>query len=615
MVMVMVHQEKLAFVLGEFARTLATEFPIQAILDHLVDRIVEILPITAAGVTLISDGVAPHYISASDDSALRFEKLQTEIGEGPCVAAFESGEAVSVPDITKERRFPVFGPAAMAAGMGAVFTFPLREGEGRLGALDLYRDRAGDIGDDDMAAAQTLADVATAYLLNARAREVARTTSDAFRHSALHDALTSLPNRVLLQQRLDHALLRVERSKRYVAVLFTDLDRFKLINDTYGHHVGDQLLIAVARRLAGLVRPGDTLARFSGDEFVFLCEDLRSAADVETLAARVEAALEQPFVLGRLELSVTASVGISSAGAGAASSDALLADADVAMYQAKRKGGASHQVIDLTESAERSDGNNIEFDLQVALAEQNLTVAYQPIVRCADGVTTGVEALLRWAHPTRGPVPAVTMVAIAERSGLIVKLGAWVLERGCEDHARWAATNPGRSLDLAVNVSARELVSRDYADGVAATIARTGMDPHALVLEVTENIIVDDGERSIEVLSDLKALGIRIAMDDFGTGYSSLSYLRRLPIDIVKIDQGFIADIGQPAVGGTIVAAVTNLAHALGLTVVAEGVETSHQHEEVKRMGCDQAQGFFYAAPTNVADMARYLDAPTPTAP
>jgi diguanylate cyclase (GGDEF)-like protein len=604
----MVHQDKLALVLSEFARTLATEFPIQSILDHLVDRIVEVLPITAAGVTLITEGAAPRFISASNKAALRFEKLQTKIGEGPCTAAYETGEAISAPNLAEDDRFPRFARAAVAGGLRAVFAFPLRSTTGRLGALDLYRDTPGDLDADDMAAAQTLADVASAYLLNARAREVARTTSDAFRHSALHDVLTGLPNRLLLQQRLEHAALRVERSKSFIAVLFTDLDRFKQINDTYGHKIGDELLIAVARRLSRLVRPGDTLARFAGDEFVFLCEDLRGSADAEVLAKRIEDALTEPFLLGRFDISITASVGIACAGPGAGASDALIVDADVAMYQAKRKGGAAHQVIDLTEAGERYDRDNLEFELRAAFSQQQLSIAYQPIIRCADDVITGVEALLRWDHPTRGPVPAVTMVAIAERSGLIEKIGAWVLDQSCRDRARWLAENPQQPLDLAVNVSARQLVSRDYANTVATTITSTGMDPAALILEVTENIIIDDSERSLAVLHQLKDLGVRIAMDDFGTGYSSLSYLRRLPIDIVKIDQGFIADITHPASGGTIVAAVTNLAHALGLSVVAEGVETRHQSTEVRRIGCDHAQGFYYAEPCAASEITTYLE-------
>ena len=296
---VVVEEQKLSSVLTDFAHTMATDFPIQAILDHLVERIVEVLPVTAAGVTLISDGSAPHYIAASDGSALRFEMLQTEVGEGPCLAAYESGVAIAIPDLSKEDRFPRFRGLAEDTSLVAVFAFPLRHSDGRLGALDLYRDAPGALDDDDMAAAQTLADVAAAYLVNAQSRADAKMTSDIFRHTASHDALTGLPNRGLLLQRIQHAAQRGRRSHSHAAVLFVDIDRFKRVNDTYGHQIGDELLVAVGERLSSLVRPGDTLARFSGDEFVFLCEDMESAADGELLGARIDAAFARAVRIER----------------------------------------------------------------------------------------------------------------------------------------------------------------------------------------------------------------------------------------------------------------------------------------------------------------------------
>jgi diguanylate cyclase (GGDEF)-like protein len=602
-----VHENKLSDVLTEFARTLATDFPIQGILDHLVQRIVEILPITAAGVSLISAGKAPHYISASDDSALRFERLQTQIGQGPCLSAYESGEPVAAPDLATDLRFPQFAPLALAAGLAAVFTFPLRHGDGRLGALDLYRDTAGQLDPHDMEAAQTLADVAAAYLLNAQAREEARATSDHFRHSALHDPLTGLPNRLMLQQRLEHAALRGKRSHSNSAILFADLDRFKQVNDTHGHQVGDELLVAVANRLSSLVRPGDTLARFSGDEFVFLCEDLNSVADAETLANRIDASFRDPFSLGDIELTITASVGTAYAGPGQDLSAQLLVDADIAMYQAKRKGGAGHQIFDLREARRATDGHSLGKDLRTAFALGQLDVAYQPLVRSVDGLVTGVEALLRWTHPDRGPVSPLAMVAVAEQSGLISDIGTWVLERSCQDRNSWMSEHSFSKLDLAVNVSVRQLMTPDFGSTIAAVLERTSTDPAAVVLEITENVLIEDGERSVTVLADLKQLGIRLALDDFGTGYSSLSYLRRMPIDIVKVDQGFVADIDQAPGVDAIIAAVTNLSHALGLTVTAEGVETQRQRDEVNAIGCDWSQGYFYARPMAAATFGEHL--------
>jgi diguanylate cyclase (GGDEF)-like protein len=604
---VVVDEGKMAAVLTDFARTLATDFPIQGILDHLVKRIVEVLPVTGAGVTVITPDTGPRYIAASDEAALRFEQLQTDVGDGPCVWTYRTGEPVVVPDLAADDRFTQFGPRAVASGLAAVFTFPLRHADGRLGALDLYRDTVGALDSSATAAAQTLADVAAAYLLNAQAREETRLTSERFRHTALHDPLTGLPNRLLLQQRLEHAAQRAQRSHTNAAVLFVDLDRFKRVNDTHGHRVGDDLLCAIAERLASLVRPGDTLARFSGDEFVYLCEDLASPADVEAVAQRVDDAFIEPFVLDGKELTVTASVGMAFAGPGEDVSDQLVVHADIAMYQAKRRGGAGHQIIDLREAMKSRDRHSLETDLRAAFAAGLLDLAYQPVVRSADGSTIGVEALLRWTDPQRGTVPALSMIAVAEQVGLINQLGAWVLERGCRDRGQWLIDNPALPLDLAVNVSPRQLMSPDFRRTVGRILAETEMDPAALILEITENVFIDDVERATTLLGELKDLGVKIALDDFGTGFSSLSYLRKLPIDIVKIDQSFIADIGEAPTGGAIVAAVTNLAHVLGLQVTAEGVETAVQRDEVRAIGCEAAQGYFYARPMAAAGVGAHL--------
>jgi diguanylate cyclase (GGDEF)-like protein len=602
-----VHEEKLSSVLTDFAHTMATDFPIQAILNHLVKRIVEVLPVNSAGVTLISNGNAPRYVAASDENALRFEQLQTQIGQGPCVASFESGLAVAIPDLTCEDRFPRFASAATGAGLRAAFAFPLRHSAGRLGALDLYRMTAGSLDPQDLAAAQTLADVAAAYLVNAQGREDAQAMSEAFQHSALHDPLTGLPNRLLFRQRLDHAAARARRSHTHAAVLFVDLDRFKLVNDTYGHGVGDELLIAVAGRLLGLVRPGDTLARFSGDEFVFLCEDMENTNDVEHLASRIDASFAQPFILADVELALTASVGVAFAGPGREISSRLVADADVAMYQAKRRGGAGHQILDLREALETSDRNSLDQDLRSAFAQDKLTLVYQPIVRSTDDTITGVEALLRWNDPVRGSVSPLAMIEAAEQSGLIVQIGAWVLDVACRDHAKLQQAHPEIRLDLAVNVSPRQLISADFCSTVTSILTSTNMAVAELVLEVTESILINEGDRSVNVLADLKMIGVRLALDDFGTGFSSLSYLRRMPIDIVKIDRRFIADISPSAPEHSITAAITSLAHVLGLTVTAEGVETDDQREGVRSIGCESAQGFLYAPPMSAVAMRKYL--------
>jgi len=377
---------------------MVTDFPIQKILDHLVLRIVDVMPVTGAGVTLIAPGSSPEYVAASNDAALRFEQLQTEISQGPCLLAYESGEPVAVADLAADDQFPLFSPRAVAAGLAAVFTFPLNAGDMRLGALDLYRDVPGDLDARAMSAAQTLADVTASYLTNARAREEAREISDGFRSSALFDGLTGLPNRLLLQQRLDHATQRAQRSQAYAGVLFVDLDDFKAVNDSHGHAVGDELLCAVADRLRALVRPGDTLARMYGDEFVYLCEDLTGAEDVELIATRVARCFDEPFMLeatGDTRLSVSASVGLAYAGPGEDVSQQLIADADQAMYEVKRDEGNGRAVLDLRNDRSTGTRTTLRRDLHDALAQRSLDLEYQPILRTDDGRLLGVEALIR----------------------------------------------------------------------------------------------------------------------------------------------------------------------------------------------------------------------------
>ncbi len=593
----MVKEDKLSEVLSEFARTMITDFPIQRILDRLVDRIVEVLPITSAGVTLISQGSTPHYIAASDASARRFERLQTEINEGPCLEAFKTGDSVSLPDLEVDERFPRFSPAGVEAGLAAVFTFPLLHGPERFGALDLYRETPGDLDDADMAAAQTLADVAAALLLNAKARQEALTVSNQFHHSAMHDQLTGLPNRLLLQERLEHAALRAQRTHTYTAVLFLDLDRFKQVNDVHGHLIGDQLLCSVAQRLSTLVRCGDTLSRFAGDEFVFLCEDLASVDDVSKLVERIDETFREPFQLDGVEVAVRASVGLAYVGPGEAITSDLLTRADLDMYRAKRDGaGVVAEVIQFSAGRLTADDHSLEDDVRRELHDGHLEVAYQPIVRTTDDCVTGVEALLRWTHPDRGPIPPLTMVSVAEQSDLILEVGSWVLEQACQDHARWMQNDPARSLDLAVNVSVRQLMMPDFCSTVRAVLSRTGMESHALILELTESIAMEQNARIMHVLVDLTSLGVRLALDDFGTGYSALSHLGRLPIDILKLDRSFIAELDQPAVR-IVAAAVTAMAHELGLEVVAEGVETETQRDETIAIGCDYTQGYLHARP------------------
>jgi diguanylate cyclase (GGDEF)-like protein len=597
-------KEDLSEVLSEFARTMVTDFPIQGILDHLVKRIVDILPVTAAGVTLISPGLEPQYVAASDPSALRYEKLQTELGEGPCLEAFHSGEAVAVADLRLEERFPVFGPRAVASGLGAVFTFPLRHKALQLGALDLYRETSGALTPQSMTAAQTLADVATAYLINAQARSDLQDSSDQSRQAALHDPLTGLPNRVLILQLIEHAFRGGRRTGRVSAVLFLDLDRFKEVNDTYGHQVGDQLLIAVAERLTGLLRPGDSLARLSGDEFVILCENLADTSEADPIAVRLSAALSEPFNLAGIEVSVSASIGIAFTGEGGDEPEELLRDADLAMYQSKRSRAGTRDVLDLRALHLAGHQIGLARSLPGALGRGEMHLDYQPIVDARDGRVTGVEALLRWAHPSRGAISPTVFIPFAEQSGQITELGQWVLEQAWSDCSHWRE-HGSSALGISVNVSAHQFMSAGFAAAISRVLELAPGAAELLTLEVTERVFVRDEQRALVVLAELKQLGVTLALDDFGTGYSSLGYLNTLPIDVIKIDQTFIANLGTQTSSQAIVTAIIQLAHSLGMSVVSEGVETIEQRDEVTRLGSDRSQGFYFARPM----LASSLDA------
>jgi diguanylate cyclase (GGDEF)-like protein len=592
----MMAKEDLTDVLSEFARTMVTDFPIQGILDHLVERIVEVLPVTAAGVTLIAPGLEPRYVAASNPSALRYEKLQTELGEGPCLAAYHTGEAISVPDLGVEDRFPKFAPRALEAGLTAVFTFPLRHGDLQLGALDLYRDAAGPLTPESMTSAQTLADVAAAYLINAQARTDLIDSSEQARDAALHDALTGLPNRALMLQLIEHAFRSSRRSKRISAVMFVDLNRFKDVNDTHGHQVGDELLVAVADRLTQLLRPGDSVARLSGDEFVILCEDIVGSASVDALAIRLDAELSRPFDLSGIEVTVSASIGIAFTGQGTNSPEELLVDADLAMYQSKRERIDSREVLDLRQLHLAGDQAGLARGLGGAIGRKELYLEYQPIVDSSDGRITGVEALLRWTHPSHGLISPAVFIPFAEQSGQIINIGRWVLERACADRQSWQR---GSSADITmwVNVSVHQLMSAGLAQTVARVLTNTSTDPSLLTLEVTEGVFVRDEQRALVVLEELKRIGVKLALDDFGTGYSSLGHLDTMPIDAIKVDQSFVAKLTDQPGSRDIVSTIIGLAHGLGMGVIAEGVETAEQRDEVTELGSNLCQGFYFAKP------------------
>ena len=437
---------------------------------------------------------------------------------------------------------------------------------------------------------------------------------DELAHQAFHDSLTNLPNQVLFRDRVDHALIRVGRHRTRVAVLFIDLDNFKTVNDSLGHTIGDQLLVAVTARLESTLRQADTAARMGGDEFAVLLEDLDDPAKATEIAEKVIASLRKPFSIAGKEVFIGASIGIAFDGPDARS-DQLLRNADLAMYTAKVRGRGRCQVYEPEMHAAAVERLEVEADLRRAVERDELVVHYQPIVDVRTGRIGGVEALVRWEHPTRGLLPPAAFIPLAEETGLIQEIGRWVLRKSCDQTRLWH-DELGMPLTVSVNLSPRQLTDARIVTDVAEALLASGMPASHVVLEITEGAMMHDTDTTIARLEQLKELGVRLAVDDFGTGYSSLSYLQRFPIDILKIDRSFVAGIDGDAEESALARAIVRLAQTLQLTAVAEGVETEHQLERLRELGCRYAQGYLLHRPQDAATLIEVLratvDAPAP---
>jgi diguanylate cyclase (GGDEF)-like protein len=417
-------------------------------------------------------------------------------------------------------------------------------------------------------------------------------------HQALHDPLTGLANRALLMERLAQALARTERRPSSVAVLFLDIDRFKTINDNFGHEVGDSVLACIGDRLRKALRPEDMASRFGGDEFVVLCEDLEDDRHVVTIANRIGRSISEPISLEAGEVVVTTSIGIAAARGIRDRPEVLLRDADAAVYRAKERGRDRFEFFDQRMRARLLRRSRRESELRHAIDAGELRLYYQPLVVVDDLRVGRVEALVRWEHPRLGLLLPREFIPVAEETGFIVDLGSWVLREACCQTVRWEHASPDqRSISIAVNVSPRQLDHPDFEDTVWQILEETGAEPKNLWFEITETAFMDPARPVLEMLGRLRERGIHLAIDDFGTGYSSLSHLRQFRIDELKVDQTFVQGLERDAEDSSIVAAVVNLAHNLGLSAVAEGVETAEQSRRVQLVGCDLAQGFYFAAP------------------
>ncbi|HEX3128434.1 MAG TPA: EAL domain-containing protein [Thermoanaerobaculia bacterium] len=437
-----------------------------------------------------------------------------------------------------------------------------------------------------------------------------RKAEAALLHDAFHDALTGLANRTLFLDRLGLSLARSKRREDFLfAVLFLDFDRFKLINDSLGHLYGDHALVAIARRLEGCVRAGDTVARLGGDEFAILLDDVRCQADVETITQHMENRLAAPFQVDGNEIFVSASIGIAFGSLGYSKPEEILRDADTAMYRAKALGRARHEVFNEELHLAALDRLRLETDLRHAIREQSFGIQYQPIIALADGQMVGFEALVRWRHPVWGLVPPDQFIQVAEETGLILPIGRWVLSEACRRMHQWQQDHPSDPpLAINVNLSRRQLLQADLLEQIRFILQSTELPAQSLRLEITESAILENPEGAVEFLNHLKSLDIGLCVDDFGTGYSSLSSLQQFPVNVLKIDRSFIRGMGPDGEKDEIVRAVVGLAHSLRMKVVAEGVETEGQLRRLRAMSCDYGQGYLLCRALDADAVERLLE-------
>lgn len=438
-----------------------------------------------------------------------------------------------------------------------------------------------------------------------------RQAEEQLRYGALHDDLTGLPNRTAFMERLRRSLERARLDETYVfAVLFLDMDRFKIINDSLGHFVGDQLLVEIAQRLRAALRPSDLVARLGGDEFVVLIDHLREEQDVAFVANRLQKVLAAPFMLDEREVFTTVSIGITLHTTQCETPEDLLRDADTAMYRAKLKGKARYEIFDPQMREQALRLMQFETDLRRAIGRNEFVLYYQPIMALDTGRLVGFESLIRWNHPTKGFISPAEFIPIAEDNGMINPIGRWVLQESCQQLRAWQQQYPAcSSLTINVNLSGKQFSQPNLIEVIADTLTKTGLPPALLKLEITETVIMENADSAAAMLNELKALGSQLAIDDFGTGYSSFSHLHRFPIDTLKIDRAFVSRMDASADGTEIVRTMLLLAHNLKMSVVAEGIETAAQIEQLRLLGCEYGQGYFLHRPMCAADAEKLVAA------
>jgi diguanylate cyclase (GGDEF)-like protein len=525
------------------------------------------------------------------------------------VAKWMAGDGVEVARDVGQESWCIFGQLA------AQRRAPLNEVTKRClrwfdAAADVVRDAAGELALSPVVLAQATAmlqrslNVTLVRMCESFEAERKR-SDDELTFLATHDVLTGLPNRKLILDRTEQLLARSRRHRTLPAAVFIDLDNFKLINDTLGHGAGDELLRAVTARLQSAVREPDTLGRLGGDEFVVIAEDISLEAGPELIAERLLEAMSEPFTLteAAARLKVTASIGV--AAGPRASADELLRDADIAMYRAKCNGKNRYVAFESEMQGAIRSRLELEMDLREGLQNDEFFLVYQPIFNLNDMSPSAVEALIRWEHPTRGVVQPEEFIPLLEETGLITEIGGWVLHEACTQGARWRKA--GCAIEMAVNVSARQLDSDEFVTEVRTALQQSGLDPHALTIEITETTLMRDAEQTIRRLSAIKALGVRIAIDDFGTGYSSLTHVQKFPVDSLKIDRSFIAGLKDNKEGEALIHTLVQLGKALSIETVAEGIEMQQELTLLRGERCDSGQGFLFAKPLDLAATEAFL--------
>jgi diguanylate cyclase (GGDEF)-like protein len=583
-------------------RLIARRAPLQQILDAITASAAELLDLEMASLSLLEKddptvGSMVSSVGFSPDILPKMKRIPLP-SAGVAGLAVLGDELIMVEDYANS---PIAIPEVVRARMKAVMAIPVHENGEVVGCLTVgtcLGPRAWDKAAQDILRA--FAEHVSLALTDARTLEAM--------NEAFHDSLTGLASRALFQARMDRAFATAEQEHVGVAMLFVDLDRFKVVNDSLGHAAGDRLLVAVAERIKKCLRSADMAARLGGDEFAVLLPLAQGPEEAVPVAQRILEAIREPFDLNGKETYISCSVGVAHSVAHGHDGQELMVCADLAMYQAKKLGKDRYETFEPAMQAVFQEGLRLEADLRRAVVRHEFELRYQPIVHLRTGEITGLEALVRWQHPERGIIPPLDFIPLAEETGMIVPIGEWVLREACRQAARWNERREDkRPLSVSVNLSAVQLDQADLPETVASALRNSGLPAASLVIELTESLLVDHRPSTLHQLQAIKALGVRLAIDDFGTGYSSLAYLRRFPVDIIKIDKSFVDDVGDVPAAAALTLGIIQLGQALQLSTIAEGIEDAGQLSELTDGNCELGQGYYFAEPLTDEDMGELL--------